>query len=67
MGINDAIIIVDTRLIVQVGLDVNAALMIGDVSLLCHHNNLKVINNIIANLCVCVCACVRVWNLMGQA
>ena len=33
----------------QVGLDVDAALMTGGVSL-CHHN--KVIN-IIANLCVC--------------
>ena len=55
MRINDAIIIIDTRL-VQVRLDVDAALMIGGVSLLCHHN--KVIN-IIANLCVCVC----VWGI----
>ena len=33
MGINDAIIIIDTRLIVQAGLDIDAALMIGGVSL----------------------------------
>ena len=44
----------------QVGLDVDAALMIGGVSL-CHHN--KVITDIIANLSVCTC----VGNLMIMA
>ena len=46
--------IIDTRL-VQVSLEIEAALMTGGVGL-CHHN--KVIN-IIANLCVCV----RVWGI----
>ena len=49
----------------QVGLDVDAALMTGGVSL-CHHN--KVIN-IIANLCVCVlcvCVCVCVCTCVGN-
>ena len=45
--------IIDTRQ-VQVGLDVDAALMTGGVSLY-HHN--KVITDIIANLCVCVYVC----------
>ena len=49
----------------QVGLDVDAALMTGVVSL-CHRN--KVMNNI-ANLCVCVCVClcVRVWGIRVMA
>ena len=49
----------------QVGVDVDTALMIGGVSL-CHHNKVM---NIIANLCacVCVCVCVRVWGIRVMA
>ena len=43
----------------QVGLDVDAALMTGGVSL-CHHNKVM---NIIAYLCVRVCVYVRVWGI----
>ena len=62
MGINDVIIIIDTRLIVQVGLDVDACSLddIRGCELVCHRN--KVINNYsqlmhCVHMCVCVYVC----------
>ena len=48
----------------QVGLDVDAALITGGVSLC---QVITVTDIIIANLCVCVCHGVRVGNLMIMA